>query len=111
MITQPITIPPDKYFTRLGVVNSNLIGAARTFNESWASGSATNFGQLGTLLFSAVESTGRNSLARIIFAPHPNLAAIRLLQRWIYEDQDALSPTLAEEMADLSAARLHLGER
>lgn len=35
----------------------------------------------------------------------------RLLQHWIDEDGDTLSPTLEQDKADLNAARLKLGER
>lgn len=35
----------------------------------------------------------------------------RLLQHWIDEDGDTLSPTLEQDKADLNAVRLKLGER
>ena len=79
-----------------------------TYTEQSASASATNLGQLITLLFASVERTGRLSAMHIAFAPHPNFAAIRLLQEWIDEDRGVVSPTLSREMQELDDASLSL---
>jgi hypothetical protein len=94
-------------FTDLSAVEADSSGRG-TYTEQSASASATNLGQLITLLFASVERTGRLSAMHIAFAPHPNFAAIRLLQEWIDEDRGVVSPTLSREMQELDDARLSL---
>ncbi len=96
-------------FTDLGVVAEGA--GPRAFADAWASSAATNAGQVTTLLFASVAPTGRAPTLRLVFANAKNLAAIKLLQDWIEEDQGALPPTLADEMRDLQASRFRLPER
>ena len=96
-------------FTDLGVVAQGA--GPRAFADAWTSAAATNAGQVSTLLFASVAPTGRAPTLRLVFANAKNLAAVKLLQDWINEDQGALSPTLDDEMRDLQASRFRLPER
>ena len=95
-------------FTELEVFGADT--SRKQYREVGTS-ATTSAGQLVALLFASVEHTGRIPALRLMFTHQPNAsAAIQLLQDWINEDQDALSPTLAQEQADLAESRLSLRE-